>query len=286
MTLQVPATETPRPAEGLLDRRAAHLFDLSGHSIVVTGAAGGLGYQMAAAVASNGAHVTMIDIDADRLDVSVRGFRATGLSAYAVPLDVTNTAALERAIVDVGIRFGRLDAVFDNAGISAGPGFGAGSDRAVGSLQSVDQERWDRVIAVNLTSVMQTVRFSAAQMAQQRTGRIVVTASIAGLRAEPFVNYAYAVAKAGVINLVRQAAVELAPSRISVNAIAPGFVHTDIGGGRLNDAAVRDRLASQIPMARVGRADEVCGLALYLASPACSYMTGVTIPFDGGLTAC
>ena len=224
MTLQVPATETPRPAECLLDRRAAHLFDLSGHSIVVTGAAGGLGYQMAAAVASNGAHVTMIDIDADRLDVSVRGFRATGLSAYAVPLDVTNTAALERAIVDVGIRFGRLDAVFANAGISAGPGFGAGSDRTVGSLQSVD--------------------------------------------------------------LVRQAAVELAPSRISVNAIAPGFVHTDIGGGRLNDAAVRDRLASQIPMARVGRADEVCGLALYLASPACSYMTGVTIPFDGGLTAC
>ena len=279
-------TDTSRSASALLNQSASSLFDLSGHSIIVTGAAGGLGYQMAAAAAANGAHVTMIDIDAHRLDTSVRSLRDAGLSAFGTALDVVETAALDRAISAATSRFGRLDAVFANAGISAGPGFAATPDRTVGTLQTLDQAKWDRVIAVNLTSVMHTIRLSAAQMAGRSTGRIVVTASIAGLRAEPFCNYAYAVAKAGVVNLVRQAAVELAPSGICVNAIAPGFVQTDIGGGRLNDAAVREQLASRIPMARVGRADEICGLALYLASPACSYVTGVTIPFDGGLTAC
>jgi NAD(P)-dependent dehydrogenase (short-subunit alcohol dehydrogenase family) len=224
-------------------------------------------------------------VDARRLEASTDGLRGAGLSVQAVAIDVGDTNALSRAMHAATTRSGRLDVVFANAGISAGPGFGAADGKQAGTLQRIDTAHWNHVIAINLTSVMHTIRISAAQMKDQGYGRIIVTASIAGLRAEPFVNYAYAVAKAGVVNLVRQAAVELASSGVAVNAIAPGFIHTDIGGGRLNDPMVRAELAEGVPIGRVGEAAEICGLALYLASPACSYTTGVVIPVDGGLTA-
>ena len=266
------------------EARAIRLFDLSGHTVVVTGAAGGIGRQMAQVAACNGAHVILIDVDASRVAASTAELAASGFSASAVALDVTDTDALERALDDTTARYGRLDAVFANAGISAGPGF-AGQSNGAGGIRQIDTGLWNQVIATNLTSVMHTIRIAAGHMVPRRYGRIVVTASIAGLRAEPFVNYPYAVAKAGVVNLVRQAAVELAPSGVTVNAIAPGFIGTDIGGGRLHSQLVRDRLSSGIPMARIGDANELCGLALYLASPACSYTTGAIIAVDGGLTA-
>ncbi|MDB5913230.1 MAG: short-chain dehydrogenase, partial [Ramlibacter sp.] len=101
----------------------------------------------------------------------------------------------------------------------------------------------------------------------------------------PFCGYAYAASKAAVINVMRQAAVELAPHGILVNAIAPGFIHTGIGGGRLDDAAVRDRLAARVPLGRIGQPQELGGLTLLLASDAGSYITGTVIPVDGGVLA-
>ena len=187
------APNLPRPS----DLRAARLFDMSGQSVVVTGAAGGIGYQMAHVAACNGAHVTLIDVDARRLEASAAGLSASGFSVRTVALDVTDTEALERAVDDTAARHGRLDAVFANAGISAGPGFAAGQNEGKGSIRQIDTALWDRVIATNLTSVMHTIRISAGHMVRRGYGRIVVTASVAGLRAEPFVNYAYAVAKAG-----------------------------------------------------------------------------------------
>ena len=139
---------------------------------------------------------------------------------------------------------------------------------------------------VNLTAVLETMRSAVAHMKPRRSGRIVVTASIAGIRAETICGYPYVATKAAVINIVRQAAVELAPHNVLVNAIAPGVFLTNIAGGKLKtDAAVREEFLGLIPMGRIAEANEIQGLALFLASPASSYLTGQVIAIDGGITA-
>jgi NAD(P)-dependent dehydrogenase (short-subunit alcohol dehydrogenase family) len=198
-------------------------------------------------------------------------------------VDVADTAALDGALQAAIAACGGIDGLFANAGISAGPGFGAG---AAGRLEAIAPASWERVLAVNLTATAAAMQAVVPAMKRQGSGRIVITASIAGVRAEPFCGYAYAATKAAVINLMRQAAVELAPHGILVNAIAPGFLHTAIGGGRLDDAAVREQLAARVPLGRVGQPHELGGLTLLLASDAGSYITGALIPIDGGVLAC
>jgi NAD(P)-dependent dehydrogenase (short-subunit alcohol dehydrogenase family) len=123
-------------------------------------------------------------------------------------------------------------------------------------------------------------------MKQRRSGSIVATASVAGIRAEPITGYGYVASKAAVINIVRQAAVELAPYNIRVNAIAPGPFYTNIGGGRLHrEPEIVKLFADMVPLGRLAQTDEIKGLALLLASPAGSYLTGTVIPIDGGATA-
>ena len=147
-------------------------------------------------------------------------------------------------------------------------------------------QRWQQVLQINLTSVFVTLRAAAERMKAQRSGRIVVTSSIAGIRGERMVGYAYAATKAAVNNLVRQAALELAPYDVTVNAIAPGPFLTNIGGGRLHrEPEFVRKFAELVPMKRIARPDELKGLALLLASPASSYITGAVIPIDGGATA-
>ncbi len=131
-----------------------------------------------------------------------------------------------------------------------------------------------------------TIRFAATHMKRQRGGSIVATASIAGLRSEPLVGYGYAAAKAAVVNIVRHAAVDLAPYNVRVNAIAPGPFLTNIAGGRLHrEPEVAKKFAAPVPLGRMAQPDEIKGLALLLASPAGSFITGTVIPIDGGTTA-
>ena len=145
---------------------------------------------------------------------------------------------------------------------------------------------YNRAINVNLTSTLMAMRFAVPHMKQRRYGSIVATASIAGIRAEPITGYSYIASKAAVINVVKQAAVELAPYNIRVNAIAPGPFLTNIGGGRLHhDKETVKLFADMVPLGRLAKTDEIKGLALLLASPAGSYLTGTCIPIDGGATA-
>jgi NAD(P)-dependent dehydrogenase (short-subunit alcohol dehydrogenase family) len=130
-----------------------------------------------------------------------------------------------------------------------------------------------------------TIRTASAHMMKQRSGRIIVTASIAGMRGERMCGYAYAATKSAVINLVRQSSIELSSYGVTINAIAPGPFLTDIGNGRLHDPEVAAGFVSDVPMGRLGQPDEIKGLALLLASPASSYITGAVIPIDGGATA-
>lgn len=262
--------------------KAADLFNIEGRVAVVTGAASGLGLAFAEVLAANGAHVTMLDSNESALRLAVSGIERAGGTVHSTVVDVTNSSGLRAAIDSAWQRRGRLDVVFANAGISAGPGF---SIAAQGELQNLDPQAWQRVLDINLTSVMVTMQAAARHMKTARSGRIVITASIAGLRAERTVGYAYAAAKAAVINLVRQAAVELAPSNVLVNAIAPGPFLTQIAGGQLHRPEVRERFQQLVPLGRVAHPDEIKGLALLLASPASSFLTGAVIPVDGGATA-
>src|SRR5579872_4612618 len=205
------------------------LFDVRGLVTVVTGAASGLGLAMAEVMAENGAVVAMLDIDAAGLEIAARRLADAGHAVEAVVLDVADSERLAAAIHDIADKHGRLDVVFANAGISAGPGFWL----PAGQIQAIDMEGWERVMKVNLTSVLVTVKSAAERMKKQRSGRIIMTSSIAGSRAERAVGYAYVAAKAAVNNLVRQAALELSPYGVLVKAIAPGPFLTNIADGRL-----------------------------------------------------
>lgn len=256
---------------------AARLFDVKGHVAMVTGAASGLGLAMAEVMAGSGATVVMVDIDRTGLAEAERGLAEAGRRIETAVLDVADREAVERCIAETARRHGRLDAVFANAGISAGP-----DARALATAWTT----WDQVLAINLTGVFATIRAAAAVMKPQRAGRIVVTASVAGLRGEPMVGYAYAATKAAVANLVRQAAIELGPFNVLVNAIAPGPFRTNIAGGRMHtDRDAERAFAEACPLGRVAEPDEIKGLALLLASPAASYITGAVIPIDGGTLA-
>ncbi|HKX08520.1 MAG TPA: SDR family NAD(P)-dependent oxidoreductase [Stellaceae bacterium] len=262
--------------------KADALFDVCGRVTVVTGAASGLGLAMAEVMAENGAIVAMLDIDQVGLDAAVTRLAAAGHAVEGIAIDVSDIARLRAGIDAVAEKRGRLDVVFANAGISAGRSF----EFPEGEVDAVDMARWNQVLQVNLTSVFVTIQVAAERMKARRSGRIIVTSSIAGIRAERMVGYAYAATKAAVNNLVRQAALELAPYNVMINAIAPGPFFTNIAGGRLHrEPEFVQKFAAMVPLGRIAKPDELKGLALLLASPASSYITGTVIPIDGGITA-
>ena len=262
--------------------RAEALFDVRGHVTIVTGAASGLGLAMAEVMAENGSVVTMLDIDAVGLDAAVTRLKEAGHAVEAIGLDVGDTARLRATINAVAEKHGRLDVVFANAGTSAGRSF----QFPEGEIDAVEIDKWQQVLHVNLTSVFVTLQAAAGRMKAQRSGHIIVTSSIGGIRAERMVGYAYAATKAAVNNLVRQAALELAPYNVLVNAIAPGPFLTNIAGGRLHrEPETVQKFADMVPLGRIARPDELKGLVLLLASPASSFITGAVIPIDGGTTA-
>jgi NAD(P)-dependent dehydrogenase (short-subunit alcohol dehydrogenase family) len=166
--------------------------------------------------------------------------------------------------------------VFANAGVSRE----AGVLDERGGLGNLDDDTWRTVLGINLDGVLFTMREAARSMKPQGSGRIIVTASTAGVGTDPFVGYSYSATKAAVIMLVRQAAFELARHGVHVNAIAPGPFRTNIGGGAppIPDEAWE----SIVAIGRMAEPDELKGVALLLASPASSFMTGAVVPVDGG----
>lgn len=263
--------------------KQAELFDVRGHVAFVTGAASGLGLAYAEVMAENGAITVLADRDAAGLEKATARLRGSGCVVEAAPFDVADSDALRAAIDGTAGRHGRLDAIFANVGISAGPGYATAPS---GQIEAVDLEHFRRVIEVNLVATMLTMKFAAPHMKRRKSGSIVATTSIAGIAAEPLVGYGYVATKAAVGNMVRQAAIELAPHNVRVNAIAPGPFLTNIRDGIMfRDPKVAEQFAAMVPMGRVARTDEIKGLALLLASPAGSFITGTVIPIDGGTTA-
>jgi NAD(P)-dependent dehydrogenase (short-subunit alcohol dehydrogenase family) len=249
------------------------LFDVDGARTVVTGGASGLGLAMAEVMAEGGARVTLADLDGDALEAVAERL---GGDVRTAQVDVSDAAAVARLFDEVVDEQGGVDVAFANAGISLEPG--VVDER--GGLENLDRRAWDTVLGVNLNGVLFTMREAARHMKKQGSGRIVVTASTAGFGTDPMVGYSYSATKAAVIIIVRQAALELARHGVHVNAIAPGPFRTNIGG----DAAPIPPEAWNdiVAIGRMAEPDELKGVALLLASPASSFMTGAVIPVDGG----
>jgi NAD(P)-dependent dehydrogenase (short-subunit alcohol dehydrogenase family) len=266
----------------------AELFNVAGYGVIVTGGASGLGLGYAEALAENGARVTILDVDAGRIAAETQRLQSQGFAVRGEVVDVRDRAALDRAFDAALAAQGRLDVVFANAGIDPGPGFvgsWAGSQRPrnpPGALENYTDERWDRVIDINLNGIFAALRAGARLMRPQRSGRMIVTTSVAAYQCEPAIGAAYMTAKAGAAHLMRSVALELAAYQITVNAIAPGFFVTNIGGGHAKQPQVQEAMGKLIPMHRVGLPSDIKGLALFLASPASAYLTGQQISIDGG----
>jgi NAD(P)-dependent dehydrogenase (short-subunit alcohol dehydrogenase family) len=268
--------------------KIADLFKVEGYGVIVTGGASGIGLGFTEALAENGARVTVLDVDSKRIADETKRLKAAGLDVDGKVVDVTDHRALDKAFDETVARYGRLDVVFANAGIDSGPGFVSGwvgSQRPrnpEGALENYSDERWNKVIDVNLNGVFATMRAAARHMKPRKSGRIIVTTSLAALKPEAVVGVAYMAAKAGAAHLMHNAALELAAYNITVNAIAPGFFVTNIGGGHAHNPALQAEVSKHVPMHRVGLPKDMHGLALFLASPASAYITGQQIVIDGG----
>jgi NAD(P)-dependent dehydrogenase (short-subunit alcohol dehydrogenase family) len=268
--------------------KIADLFKVEGYGVVVTGGASGIGLGYAEALAANGARVTILDVDAQRVENETRRLQGVGLDVRGEVVDVTDHKALDAAIDEAARLYGRLDVVFANAGIDPGVGFiggWPGSERPrvpEGAFENYTDERWNRLIEINLNGVFATVRAAVRHMKPQKSGRIIITTSVASTRVEPAIGAAYMAAKAGIKNLMRSVALELAAYNITVNAIAPGYIVTNIGDGHAHNPVEQKAVARTIPMHRVGYPQDMQGLALFFSSHASDYITGEEVIVDGG----
>lgn len=236
---------------------------------LVTGASRGIGRSISLALAAGGAKIVAVDIDREATETFVAELRQAGTDALAVQGNVTQAADVEQMIESAKATFGRLDILVNNAGITRD-----------GLLLRMKDEDWDAVLNVNLKGAFLCTRAAAKLMTKQRNGRIINIASVVGQMGNAG-QANYCASKAGLMGLTRSNARELAKRNITVNAVAPGFIATD-----MTDALpeqVRKELAAQIPLERLGTAEDIANTVVFLASDHSGYITGQVIGVNGGM---
>lgn len=244
--------------------------DLSGQVALVTGASQGLGRAIAVELGRNGAKVACVARSVDKLADTVKQITDVGGTAEAFACDVKDKESVEKTIEAVTAKWERLDILVNNAGVTRDT-----------LLLGMSDEQWDEVLTTNLRGAFLFARAAARIMLRQRYGRIINISSVSGIMGNAGQTN-YSASKAGLIGFTRSLSREIAKRNVTVNAVAPGFIESDMTKA-LGDS-VLDEVKKRIPAGRVGKAEDVAACVLFLASRAASYVTGVTLTVDGGMT--
>ena len=249
------------------------LFDLTGKTAFVTGASRGIGKAIAIGLAEAGADVALVARSEDGLAETASDIAVLGRKAFVIPADVTSQQAVADAATAAIDQLGYVDIVVNNAG---------GSNFMVG-FRDLRLSGWDKLMRLNLDSAVYVCHALAGHLLERRQGSVINVASVAGVAASPFLS-PYGAAKAGLISLTKSLAVEWGAEGIRVNALCPGWTATDLNRNLWEDPAAGPATIATVPMQRWGRAEEMAGPAVFLASAASSYMTGQVVVVDGGQT--
>ncbi|GJH27079.1 glucose 1-dehydrogenase [Caballeronia novacaledonica] len=249
-------------------------FEFKDQVALVTGAASGMGLATATAFAKAGAAVALADVNGEAVKAAADQLRAAGLEVIGIACDVADMDQVESMVHQTVSTFGRLDAAFNNAGVQS----------PVAETADADPRDYDFVMGVNLRGIWNCMKFELQQMRAQGSGAIVNNSSLGGL-----VGIAgrgiYHASKHGVVGLTKSVGLECAPSGIRVNAICPGIIETPMVAGMLqSQPEAMAELMKEVPIGRLGRAEEIADAVLWLCSPASTFVIGHALPVDGGYT--
>jgi NAD(P)-dependent dehydrogenase (short-subunit alcohol dehydrogenase family) len=247
---------------------------IQGKVAVITGAASGMGRATAIRFAKEGASIVLTDLNSQGGETAVAECAAAGARAVFQRTDVTSEPDIKAAVARAVKEFGRIDIMYNNAGIAG----------AVGPIEKVESEAWDRTIATLLRAVYLGMKYSIPEMRKVGGGSIISTASVAGLRGVGYLA-AYSAAKAAVVNLTQAVAIEVGHDKIRVNCICPGGVNTPlIHRGRPGaEENAENRMAKMQPIPRAGKPDDIANMALFLASDESNWISGTAMVVDGGV---
>lgn len=251
------------------------LFSLSGKVAIITGSSRGIGRAIAERMAEHGARVVISSRKAgpcEEVVASINEKYGAGM-AISIPANISSKEDLKNLVDETNHQFGRIDIVVCNAA----------SNPYYGPLGNIQDEQFRKILDNNILSNHWLINFAVPQMIERKEGSIIIVSSIGGLRGSPIIG-AYNISKAADFQLARNLAVEYGPHNIRVNCIAPGLIQTDFARALWEDAERLEARTSGTPLRRIGQPDEIAGAAVYLASPASTFMTGQSLVIDGGVT--
>jgi 2-dehydro-3-deoxy-D-gluconate 5-dehydrogenase len=247
-----------------------HLFDWTNKNVIITGAGGSIGSTLAHAFAVYEANVVLVDKNAQSMENIARIVKDLGRICLSYAIDITDEQQVQDMVQDVRSQLGTIDILLNHAGMNIRK-----------SALELELDEWDKVITVNLRGMFTVAREVGKVMVEQRSGKIINTASVSAVRGHKRL-VAYAASKGGVQQMTKVLAHEWAPYGVNVNAVGPGYLYTHQTQDLLADPEARQAILSKIPAGRIGQPSDLVGAYLFLASPAADYITGQTLFVDGG----